>query len=62
MKYAIQVMFDGAWMYVTEQDNEGNLQAKTYPSAEWAEEIAESWRLTGKESYVRVVTYEEDKQ
>lgn len=59
-RYAIQVILDGDWIYVTESWGD-TLVPKLYDTSEAAEEIAESWRLTGKEHNVRVVVYLEDK-
>ena len=44
------------WLYVTEGPAD-DLRVKLYPTSEAAEEIAESWRLTGKEQNVKVVVY-----
>jgi hypothetical protein len=59
MKYAIKVKWpDGGWLYVTEGPA-NDLRVKVYSSSDAAEEIAESWRLTGKEENVKVVVYKE---
>ena len=56
-QYAIKVMWQpNDWLYVTEGPAD-DLRVKLYPTSEAAEEIAESWRLTGKEQNVKVVVY-----
>lgn len=59
IKYAIQVMWQpDDWMYITEGRFD-DLQVKVFNSSEAAEEIAEHFRLTGKEENVKVVVYKE---
>ena len=56
IKYAIKVkMSYDDWMYVTGSDG----KPVTYLSSEAAEDMAEVWRLTGKEGNVKVVVYKE---
>lgn len=58
--YAIQVKWpDGGWMYVTEGPAD-DLRVKVYPTSEAAENVAETWRLTGKEENVKVVVYKDE--
>ena len=59
MKYAIMInaFGDDDWIYVTEDSLDGPC-VKVYTTSEEAEEVAEIWRLPGKELNVKVVTYE----
>jgi len=59
MKYAVQVRFghEDDWLYVTRSTVDHDVEVVLYDSSEAAEEVAESWRLTGKEHYVKVVTF-----
>ena len=58
--YAIMIrMRDGDWIYVTEQtDNCWDLMPELYETFEQAEQAASVWRLKGKETNVKVVSYE----
>ena len=60
MKYAIMVMFEGDWMYVTLGSGE-NIRVRTFDNFIDAEDVAEAWRLSGREQYVKVVPYNESK-
>ena len=55
IKYAIKVKLENDWIYVTEGTN-GDLRIKTWLNEMDAEDMAEHWRLTGKEHNVKVVT------
>ena len=60
--YAIMVCLDGKddWIYVTEQtDNCWELMPELYETFEQAEQAASVWRLKGKETNVKVVSYED---
>lgn len=59
MKYAIQVWLEDSWMYVTTGTRQEDLKPMLFEQSIDAEDIAESWRLTGKEQYVKVVPYNE---
>ena len=54
--YAIMVKFDGEWTYVTA---DGAARPVLYKTSSDAEEVAEQWRLTGKEHNIKVVVYGE---
>lgn len=60
MKYALQVWINDDWMYVTTGSCAEDLTPLLFDNSIDAEDIAEHWRLTGKEIYVKVVTYGED--
>lgn len=60
MKYAIQIWFENSWMYVTTGSRADDLKPMLFDNSIDAEDIAEDWRLTGKEEYVRVVPYNDD--
>ena len=47
------------WIYVTKSTVDG-FEPILYNSSEEAEDIAEIWRLPGKEQNVKVVTYNEN--
>jgi len=55
MKYAVMVWFEDDWMYVTQGSG---FNVLTFDNSIDAEDLAESWRLTGREEYVKVVPYE----
>lgn len=57
--YAVQIKMDDYWMYLTEGSDD-NPTVKTFRSGDTAEEVAEYFRLTGKEHHVRVVVYKVD--
>lgn len=60
VKYAIKVMWQpNDWMYVTEGPAD-DLRVVVYPTSEAAENVAETWRLTGKEENVKVVVYKDE--
>lgn len=59
MKYAIQIWFEDSWMYVTTGSHKSNLKPLIFEDAIAAENLAEEWRLTGKENFVKVVPYNE---
>lgn len=62
-EYAIKVMLSvDDWIYVTE-DSRGdlnNINPVLFKSKEDAENFANTWRLKGKEAYVKVVRYKEN--
>lgn len=57
MKYAIQVWFDNDWQYVTTGSSVNQLTPLLFNNSVDAEDIAEKWRLSGKEEFVKVVLY-----
>ena len=60
MKYAIQIWFEDDWMYVTTGSHSNDLKPMLFDNSIDAEDLAGSWRLTGKEEYVKVVPYESE--
>lgn len=60
MKYAIQVWFENSWIYVTTGSCADDLKPLLFDNSIDAEDIAEEWRLTGKEEYVKVIPYESE--
>lgn len=58
MKYAIKIFVESEWMYVTTGRRVDELVPLLFDTAIEAENLAENWRLTGKEQFVKVVTYE----
>ena len=50
------VKFDREWIYVTA---DGEARPVLYKTSSDAEEVAEHWRLTGKEHNIKVVIYGE---
>ena len=58
MKYAVKVIFDGDWLYVTEHTSSCmNLVPIIFDNEEAAENFAIIWRLEGKADNVKVVEY-----
>lgn len=56
MKYAVQIRFDGQWLYV--MTSSGNY-VKTFPDRAEADRAAEAWRTPGEPATnTRVVVYE----
>lgn len=53
--YAIKILVNNEWTYITESCSD--FQVKLYSCSETAENLAEFFRLTGKEDRVKVVTY-----
>ena len=60
MKYAIKIKVEDDWIFVTEDSLDG-LVPMLYNTSQEAEELAEVWRLPGREYNVKVVTYDESK-
>jgi len=50
------VKSDGEWTYITA---DGGARPVLYKTSNDAEEVAEQWRLTGKEHNIKVVVYGE---
>lgn len=53
MKYAIQILFDGGWLYVMDDDGHSVL---TFDSHHEAASMADIWRGP-KHEFVKVVEY-----
>lgn len=60
-KYAIKVMLSkDDWIYVTKPDgNMFEVKPVLFNSRQEAEEFAQTWRIAGKEAFVKVVRYRE---
>lgn len=54
MKYAIQVLFDGGWLFVMDEDGK---TVYTFDDREKAVKAADSWRKPEYPEAVRVVKY-----
>jgi len=53
--YAIQVKFDGHWIYLTTHDDDGNIMVRTFDTREEAEALLERWDAENQP--LRVVEY-----
>lgn len=59
-KFGIKVMLSkDDWVWVTKQDL-GTLAPIVYDTYQEAEQFAASWRLSGKEAFVKVVEYPDE--
>lgn len=59
-KFGIKVMLSkDDWVWVTKQDL-GTLAPIVYDTYQEAEKFAASWRLSGKEAFVKVVEYSDE--
>jgi hypothetical protein len=52
--YAIQIMFDGKWLYVMKEDGE---EVMTFDDHYAAQTIANIWEKPEREEFVKVVEY-----
>ncbi len=55
MTYAIQVKFDGHWIYLATDDDDGNIMVRTFDTREEAEALLERWDAENRP--LRVVEY-----
>lgn len=65
MKYAIKVLLskeENDWIYVTEDTGrcDWNIVPKLFDDFETANYFADTWRIKGKENFVKVVKYDEN--
>lgn len=58
-QYAVMVLFEDKWLYVTTQgvDMLEELRVQTWSSSQAAEDFADMVRLEGKAEMVKVVAY-----
>jgi hypothetical protein len=59
MTHAIQVKFDGHWIYLTTCDDDGNSMVRTFETREEAEALLERWDAENQP--LRVVKYKDKK-
>ncbi len=53
--YAIQVKFDGHWIFLATDDDDGNIMVRTFDTREEAEALLERWDAENQP--LRVVEY-----